>query len=191
VETAEEIPVAGLIRLADVKPLDVKNLSKTLSGITDLDRAIGGFIDGELSVWTGKRGEGKSTVLGQICVEAIDQNKKVCAYSGELKAEWFQYWIDLQSAGSENVTEYRDETGKTQYVVSSEHRKLIHEWYRDLFWIYDNEITNDDGNEDVTILKVFQYALKRYDCKVFLVDNLMTANSDASTTEDYYRKKAV
>lgn len=54
---------------------DVTRLDKVLYGIPNLDRATGGAVMGELSVWTGKRGEGKSTLLDQFLLEAIDQGE--------------------------------------------------------------------------------------------------------------------
>ena len=87
---AVELPCAGLLDLADVKPPDFSSLEKVLSGIGNLDRALGGFYLGELSVWTGKRGEGKSTILSQMLLESIDQGYPVCAYSGELPAWKFK-----------------------------------------------------------------------------------------------------
>ena len=53
---AEELPTQGLLNLADVDTTQRKNAKRVVSGIPDLDRAIGGFVGGELSVWTGKRG---------------------------------------------------------------------------------------------------------------------------------------
>ena len=96
---AVELPCSGLLDLADVKQPDFSGMDKVLSGIPNLDRALGGFYLGELSVWTGKRGEGKSTILNQMLLESIDQGYPVCAYSGELPAWKFKYWASLQAAG--------------------------------------------------------------------------------------------
>ncbi|MFQ7857467.1 MAG: hypothetical protein ACLRIS_22300 [Flavonifractor plautii] len=64
---AVEIPAYGLLDLADVSAPDVSKLDKVLFGISNLDRATGGAVMGELSVWTGKRGEGKSTCWTSFC----------------------------------------------------------------------------------------------------------------------------
>lgn len=190
VDEAKEIPVAGIMQLADVKPLDVKNIPRTLSNIKALDSAMGGFLDGELTIWTGKRGHGKSTLVGQLLVEAVEQRKKVCAYSGELRSDWFKYWIECQMAGPEFMESYVDAfDNKEKYFVNKDAAERIRSWYRDYFYIYDNEISVQ-SNEESSILKVFEHAVKRYDCKVFLVDNLMTAQSRAVKDEDYYRAQS-
>ena len=91
---AVERPMPGLLDLSDVEAMDLASLPSVLSGIPALDMRIGGFYGGELSVWTGKRGGGKSTLLGQLLVEALDQGQRVCAYSGELAA-WRFKWINM------------------------------------------------------------------------------------------------
>ena len=78
-----ELPVNGLLNISDVQPDEAVSKNRTFSGLPALDRAVGGFSGGELSVWTGKRGEGKSTLLSQFIPEAVARGKRVCVYSGE------------------------------------------------------------------------------------------------------------
>lgn len=54
-----------------------------------LDELIGGLAEGAMTVFTGKPGQGKSTVAGQLLLAAIEQGYSVCAYSGELTKEHF------------------------------------------------------------------------------------------------------
>lgn len=190
VDNAKPIPLAGLIDLSEVKPFDVKNVQRVKSNIAFLDKAIGGFLMGELSIWTGKRAHGKSTLLGQLMLESVEQNTPVCAYSGELRADRFQYWINLQAAGSNNTSHYYDPVRSKEIAyISDEVSEKILNWYRGKFFLYDNNIT-DHNAEETSILKVFEYAVKRYDCKVFLVDNLMTAKYDTINEGDYYRSQS-
>ena len=46
----EEIPVPGLVNLAEVSTESRKNAKRVVSGLPELDREIGGFVGGELSV---------------------------------------------------------------------------------------------------------------------------------------------
>lgn len=183
-DAAAEVPVSGLINLAEVAPLDMRHCEKVKTSISELNRIFGGFIMGDVTVWTGKRGEGKSTVLSQIMIDAIEDGKKVCAYSGELRADRFQYWVDLQAAGPEHVKSYEDnQTGRTIYFVEKNVRQMIHEWYDGRFWLYDNNVTLTD--EEATVIKVFERAARRYDCKVFLIDNLMTVDFGRTSEKDF------
>lgn len=79
----EMIKVPGIIQMSDVKKLDISKIVKFDSNIKPLDAALGGFRMGELTVFSGKRGEGKSTIASQLMIEAMDQGFNVCAYSGE------------------------------------------------------------------------------------------------------------
>ena len=186
---AEEVPAYGLIDLADVTPLDMTKIPKVASGIAELDRAIGGFMMGDVSVWTAKRGSGKSTLLSQVCLEAVQAGERVCVYSGELRAERFQSWFHLQAAGSRNIREYFDTvTERTVPYVPRETADRIREWYRGRIYIYDNAIA--EGGEASSILKVFEVAAKRYNCRVFLVDNLMTAQFEEQRDSNYYRAQS-
>lgn len=183
---AKAVPPFGLINLADVEPIDIKQIPKTLSGIYELDKAIGGFLDGELSVWTGKRGEGKSTILGQMLIESVEQGNPVCAYSGELRKDRFQYWINLQAAGKKNVLSYFDtKSEKDVCYVEKTALSRIRRWYDGKIWLYDNEIAN--ANEMENVLKAFEIAAKRYGCKVFMVDNLMTLRYSTIKESDMFQ----
>lgn len=186
---AKPVPVAGLLNLADVAPIDIRNAPKVLSGFQALDKKLGGFMMGDLSVWTGKRGEGKSTLLGQILLNAIEAGSKACAYSGELRADRFQHWIDLQAAGKVYIQTYIDKaSGKEFKFVDRQYLECIHRWYNERFWLFDN--TKATGNESISIIKIFELAASRYGCNVFLVDNLMTARSVIDNDKDFYRAQS-
>jgi twinkle protein len=186
---AKEILPHGIIELTDVKPLDIMKIPSCQSGIKELDRLTGGFIMGDLSVWTGKRGEGKSTLLGQLTIEAVQAGHRVCAYSGELRADRFQYWINLQAAGREHIKSYQDTANDREvFYVDRKVLDQIRAWYRHRYWLYDNTI--NEANEEKSIMQVFEVAAKRYGCTVFLVDNLMTCNYADGSDDDYYRAQS-
>ena len=186
---AREILPYGLIQLADVRPLDAGNIPACPSGIRELDKLTGGFIMGDLSVWTGRRGEGKSTLLGQLLLEAVDSGHRVCAYSGELRADRFQYWINLQAAGRDNIACRRDDgRGREVFALKDGVLGKIRAWYRDRFWLYDDTVA--EANEEKSILAVFETAAKRYGCTVFMVDNLMTCQYEKMSEADYYRAQS-
>jgi twinkle protein len=178
------MPVHGLINLADVERVDLNEIQRTMTGIPAIDAQTGGMLAGDLTVWTGKRGDGKSTFLGQLTLEAVNQGVNVCVYSGEIPAHRYRYWLDLQAAGSDTVQPTKDiKTDRTIYCVSSKDAKLIEQWYDGKIWLYDNKIVQSDERE--AIKNVFELAYKRYDCRVFIIDNLMTVNTNANAGEHY------
>lgn len=189
VSNAREIPIHGIIDLADVTPLDVRNINYIRTGIKALDETIGGCRYGEMSVWTGKRGEGKSTLMSQMMVNAVELDYKVCVYSGEMKAEDLQYWFNLQVAGKRNIKEFWEKNlNKNMYYLDDMVQKKITEWYRGKILLYDNSIA-DSKCEETSILKVFEYAVKRYGIKLFIVDNLMTARYGTYNESDFYLRQ--
>ena len=126
---AVELPAYGLLNLADVPRRDMSKVPRTLSQFPVLDSSIGGFYAGELSVWTGKRGIGKSTLLSQLLLEAVDQGHTVCAYSGELPKEQFREWAYLQAAGPEHIRYITDKaTGKKLASADALADRQISRW---------------------------------------------------------------
>ncbi len=187
VENAHEVPIAGLVRLADVRAFDIESMVRVPSTVSMINEVVGGYALGFLSVWTGESGAGKSTFLGQEMLRAVQEGFSVCAYSGELPGALFRYWIDLQAIGPKDDywESYYDPIKKTKiYKPKKEAVEGVHRWYYDKFFICDSFGSIND--ED--LLELFDYAYKRYDCRVFLADNLMTMNFTGDD-RDYYRKQ--
>lgn len=183
---AEELPAYGLLNLAEVPPRDLTKVPRSLSRFPVLDQSIGGFFAGELSVWTGRRGMGKSTLLSQLLLEAVDQGHAVCAYSGELPKEQFREWTYLQAAGPEHVVYCTDEmTGKSIAQADPMADKLISEWIDQRYWLFDLE--RNTSHDPETILRQFEYARMRYNCDVFLVDNIMSVDFSGYSDRDFNR----
>lgn len=73
----------------DIKPVtvaqvDTNNESRTIIGMGELDRVLGGgLVSGSLTLVGGDPGIGKSTLLLQVCKLLSDQNKEVLYVSGE------------------------------------------------------------------------------------------------------------
>lgn len=66
---------------------DGENAIGITSGLSDLDRVIRGFFPGRLSVLFAHTGDGKSTLAGQIAVQAAEKGYKVLIFSTEMEAD--------------------------------------------------------------------------------------------------------
>ena len=186
VQDAYFTPMKGVISLADIPEYDPGSDFVVKSHIPGMNEEIkGGFRGGEVCVWTGVNGSGKSTFLGQVMLQAIDDDNKVCAYSGELPARLFRYWIDLQAAGPENVTVAHYD-GRETVKIKPDVLPHIRAWYKDSFWLYDDQ---DVVSQD-KILEVFEYCYRRHGCRVFMIDNLMSLALNSTSDSDFYRKQA-
>lgn len=187
---ATEIPVQGLIDIADVDPREKNNVQRVVSGFPDLDRAIGGFAPGEMSVWTGKRGEGKSTLMGEILLDAVNQNHVVCAYSGELPARQFKAGLLQQAAGYLHVDQFEDtHSGKLLYTVPLGIEREIDDWWRGRLLLTD--IKRENAHDEDNIIRLFEYACRSRGADVFLVDNIMTAQLKNEPVLGFWRAQSV
>lgn len=177
-ESAEDIPTRGLIDLATVIPEDPTTIPRIKTNIPALDETIGGLREGAITVLTGRSGAGKSTLAGLFLLNAIEQGHTVCAYSGELNVSEFQNWINLQAAGSDYITlKYDPIKDKQIPIVPPNVAQAIQQWYRGKLLLYDNnEIF--ESNQAESIISVFTMAVRRYNCKTFVIDNLMMCTSD-------------
>lgn len=188
VERAECVPVQRIIRLSDVKTVDLFSLPKISTGFKTLDKVLaGGIYLGQTVIVTGKRGDGKSTFTSQILVNALDQGIRVLAYSGELPDYFFKRWMDFQAAGKHNVIDRAAENGNISYFVTNEKISKIEEWYRERAYLYDNQSTSDDELED--LLQTIEKAVQQYGIQLVLLDNLMTA-LDVGMSVDLYRAQS-
>ncbi len=185
VERADILPVSHVKELADVEPVDLSQLSKISTGIAGLDRVIGGLYYGQVILITGKRGEGKSTVASQIVAEALNQNLRVLAYSGELPDYHFRRWLDMQLAGPQNVETSYNQFSDPVYRLSDSVTERLGEWYRGRAYLYDNNAVDDETD---SLLETVEQAVCRYGINLVCIDNLMTAIDAASTETQYLQQ---
>ena len=113
-------------------------MERIFTGINEIDRIIGGFYFGQVILLTGKRGEGKSTFMSQLIVEALEQGYKTFAYSGELTDYHFKRWLDFQAAGPDNIVSNKDQFGEETYLLTNEVIDKLNSWYRGKAYLYDN-----------------------------------------------------
>lgn len=174
VENAVLVPVKQVLPLADVQTVNIYELPKLKTGISELDRLLyGGLPFGMVCLVAGKRGDGKSTFASEILGNAVEQGYVTFAYSGELPNYLYKSWFDFQIAGRNHIIENKTEFGTVNRFISNSNQELINAWYRDKAYIYDSRIIESDEQED--LLKSITRSIMQYGVKVILIDNLMTA----------------
>ena len=170
VDSCEPAPIKGVLNLASIPFIDPTAVPRIMTKIPQLDNMIGGLSEGGVTIVSGRRAEGKSTLSGPILLSAIDQGYSVCAYSGELASYKFLEWIMLQATENKYIA-YKTDTrsGKNICYVESDIQQRIRNWLTDKFFLYDNSLVTEEKQTD-SILKIFEACARRYGCKLFLVD---------------------
>ena len=179
-----------IIRVADVKRRDFSALEHFSTGISSLNRLTGGFYLGQLIVLTGERGDGKSTLASQFGVFAMMEGYNTFFYSGELEDWYFRAWLERQITGDRELNRIRDRDGNINYSVNRMIESQMTAWYRDKAYLYCNDIIQENETEEQSLIKVMESAIKQYECRVLIVDNLMTAMED-DLSSDIYRQQTV
>jgi len=190
VENAEPVKHRRIVRLADVERINVSEMERFSTGFSKLDETIGGFYFGQLGIMTGKRGLGKSTVTSQFGAYAIENRYNVFFYSGELLAGMFKEWFERQIAGNRSINGRLDKFRKMQYTLDAAKIPRIEKWYGDYAYFYDNSLVLDsEDDENETLLETMRIAAMQYNCRMFIIDNLMTAMDD-DIGSDIYRQQS-
>lgn len=175
IENAEPPKIKAVRDLSTVETVDVNQLEKIRTGIDPLDRVTGGMIMGQLTLLTGKRGEGKSTFMSQIMANALNQNYSVFVYSGELANYHLKRWLDYQLAGTENLTASTNDWGDLVYSIPDEVIAKINAWYQGRAFVYDSNYVPDEKDELGSLPDIIEAVIRQYGVKLVCVDNLMTA----------------
>lgn len=175
VDACEPAPIKGVIDVGDIIYVDPISKPRIMTKIHKLDKMTGGLQEGGVSILSGKSGEGKSTLVGSIMLNAVEDGLKACVYSGELDETIFLDWVLTQATESKYIGYKKDErTDKNMPCVSTEIRKRIQKWLKGNLFLFDNKIVMEQ-EQTKAILGVFEACARRYGCKIFIVDNLMAA----------------
>lgn len=174
IDQCEEAPVEGILDLADVPRKDWASVPKIYTRIPGLDNMIGGLAEGTVTILSGKRGEGKSTISGEFMLNAIEQGYNVAMYSGELDSSEVREWIMLQATETRYISATKDrQTGQLSPTISPEIETRIADWMRGHFYLYDNTMLRNKSETDA-VLEMFTVCARRYGAKLFVIDNLMS-----------------
>ena len=158
----------GLNNFKDIKKVDKSSYEYIKSGINLFDKKIGGFIKGQISVWSGLNGSGKSAFLNQQVIEYVNQGYKVLLFSGELLDYSLQNIIYRLMAGRRNLV---PSSNKIYYYVKDEEVKNNIDNYLDgKVYIYNN----DYGTKANEIMQTIISAKEELDIDIVILDNLMT-----------------
>lgn len=113
------------------------------------------FRQGELTVWTGFNGHGKSLLLSQVQLGLMSQGERFVVFSGEMTPEYLLKRMVKQATGIDRPT--------MAYIDA------VFDWLSERCFIF-----NENGSAKLKrLLEVFTYAQKRYGVTQVVIDSLM------------------
>ena len=136
------------------------------TGIRDIDMKMRGLKTGYLTVVSGLRGAGKSSLLSKICLDCVEFGNKATVFSGELSAQNFMRWMNLQASGKSHAEATQFEG---YYNVSKENQKKIAEWLGKSFFLYNNKY----GNDFRAVKEQIERQIESNKPDLLILDNLM------------------
>ena len=123
------------------------------------------FRQGEVTLYAGSNGGGKSLVTGQIALHLMKQNQKVCIASFEMKPKRSLERMLRQFAG-ENIHKPRY-ADKEQYIRGMVDRLKV--FSKDRLWFYDQQGTTSAQQ----VIAVARYCAVKLGVNHIFIDSLM------------------
>ena len=165
----------GVIDITQIARFDLNSIERFLTGVKGLDLMLRGFKETEAIVIAGDNASGKTTFVGQVVLNAIEQNKKVFMYNGELSDKLVKEWIYGQSRTKEDFYLYEDKlTKQKDWRLKDEAYNLLDERLKSKIYM-NTELKKSDGD---LLLKKMQDVYDKYNCFVYVIDNLSTLTFD-------------
>lgn len=140
------------------------------------------FRPGEVTVWGGANGNGKSLVTGQVAVSMCAQEEKVCLASFEMKpGKTLERMARQWSAFNANDPAFLgDERARAQFI---DLYGQFRDWTDGRLWLYDQQGTVTASQ----VCAVARYCAKELKVTQFFVDSLMKC---VAGEDDYNGQKS-
>lgn len=157
------------LKMSDIRKPKIDLRDFIPSGIPVIDKRGLGFRRGDVTIWSGFRGCGKSSLLSNLILNASDKGYKNAIYTGELLDHQFKQWLYLQAAGKQ----YNKRYGQTDYYYTPDNIAYkIDKWLDMYVWLFNNKY----GDNFMQISEQLRRLKETEDLDVAYFDNLMVLN---------------
>lgn len=159
----------------------VPNEAHILTGIRDLDKRMIGLKKGYVSVLSGLRSAGKSSILSQLVIQCREQELKCAMFSGEMIDKQVLKWLTLQAAGKNHVhgTQY-----EAVYYPDDNAAEAVSKWLDGFVYVYNNDYGNRFTEMETHLIRIVEE--KQLD--LVLLDNLMALDVENLDRDLYVRQ---
>ncbi len=120
-----------------------------------LTKILGGWRNEELTVWTGRSGAGKSTILNQVVLMLAGEGINSCIASLEMPPKSYLRWAVVQYLGNWNpspssIDDALKFMDKKLYIVDT-HEEI----------------------KEADLFDIFEYATRKHNCRHMIIDSLV------------------
>lgn len=151
------------------------------SGIEQIDSKICGFKRKHVSVWSGYRGCGKSSLLNMLVLNAADRGYNTALWTGELDSSEVKQWLYLQAAGRHYN---KPASVRGFYYTPKEVCGRIDPWIDKHFRLFNNNY----GSIYLQLEERLRELKRQWDMDVAIFDNLMTLDLEGIRGEKYQQQ---
>ena len=137
------------------------------------------FRSGEVTLYAGTNGSGKSLITGQIALGLIKQDQKVCIMSFEMKPKRTILRMTRQFSG----TDLDNPILKNKLEVNNQYLERLKTFSTGKLWLYDQQGTTNSGQ----VIAVARYCAVELGITHIFVDSLMKC---VRGEDDYNAQKA-
>ena len=152
--------------LSEIEDEDRSKIISIPSGITQYDKECCGFDKPSLSVWSGNNGCGKSSLLNQLAINAVNKGFKVAIYSGELRGKKMKRWLILQAAGKQYNK--KSNYNSYDYYTPNNVKDKIVEWFKGKLYNYNTKYSHNISQVCLEVEKL----VKEQQIDMLIMDNL-------------------
>ena len=158
--------------LDEIKDEDRSQIVTIPSGITKFDEECCGYDKPSVNVWSGNNGSGKSSLLNQLALNAVNNGFKVAIYSGELRGNRLKRWVLLQAAGK--TYNKKSLYNNFDYYTPNNIRDKIVEWLKGNLYNYNTKYSSNIEQVCVEI----ENLVKTKGIDMIIIDNLSCLDID-------------
>ena len=170
-------PVFYTADMVASKPKEVREFIRT--GTNVLDKQMMGLEKSAISLVSGLRGGGKSTLLTGWMLNAVQDGHTVICYSGELTDRNFMRWMILQAAGKANTI--KSGMYENYYTVEHETQLKVSHWLGEKFWLFNNSY----GNKYDRVYELIRKQTEEKKADFIVIDNIMALDLTSADRDKY------
>lgn len=136
---------------------------------------------GDRIVVTGNSGKSSLANIATV-ISAIEHGEKAFVYSGELAPSQLSDWILSPLAGYNHIMEFKSEEYERSFFrVTDQAESNIRKFYRSNILLYNDNGSLETSSND--IFNAMEVAYKKFGCRVFLIDNLMSLSLEGDSAD--------